>query len=92
MVSFLRDSPVAMQTLVFVAVVHEGSDNCPFFGMFAIEIQEDGILLLGPGFDFSLFGVQVLLLDFHADSHSIGPLDRHSILSLTNFFHYIYRR
>ena len=92
MVSQLGDPPIAVQTLVLVAVLHEGGNKCPLFGVQAIEVQQDGIFFLRPGLYPPLSGMRALLFYFHVDPHPIMPLNGHSILSQTYFFHYFYRR
>ena len=77
----LRDSAVAMEALIFIAVVHEGGDDCPFFGVFIVELGQSLVLIRGPSFNFTFFGVEVLLFDFQIDFNTIKALNGFAKLS-----------
>lgn len=77
----LGDSAVAVQALVFVTIVHEGSDECPFLGVLVIELDQVLVFFGSPSFDFTFFGVQVLLFDLEIDFDSIKALNGFAKLS-----------
>lgn len=85
--SELGDPSVAMETLIFVSVDHEGGDDGPFFGVFVVELYEVLIFFRGPGFNFAFFGVEVFLFDFEIDLESVKALDGFAELSWVLFFH-----
>jgi len=92
MIALKVDPSIAMQTLILISVMHERSNGTPFFGKLIVEIKQYGIFLLRPCFDFPLFVLEMFLFDFHANFGPIISLDGYSIMSLTYFFHVIYRR
>jgi hypothetical protein len=77
----LRDPAVAMKTLVLIPVVHEGGDECPFFGILIVKLYEMLVLIRCPGFNFAFFRVEVFLLDFEVDFDAVKALDRFAKLS-----------
>lgn len=63
----LRQSPIPVQALVLISVVHERGDLCPFFGELLVELEKLVILFIGPRFDSPFGHLLVFLLDFHVD-------------------------
>ena len=63
MSSELGNPAVAVEALILVSIDHEGSDDCPFFGVFVVKVNEVLIFFRGPCFYFPFFGVEVFLLD-----------------------------
>jgi hypothetical protein len=49
--------------LIFVALVHEAGDAGPFLGVLLVELDEQVVLLRGPGLNFALPFEALLLLD-----------------------------
>jgi hypothetical protein len=81
-----------MQALIFVTIIHELRDDCPFFGVVSIECDQLMILLWTPCFNLSFLGVQMLLPNLHVDLYTVKTLDWLHKLADTCFFHYFYYR
>lgn len=83
----LWDSAVTMKALILIPIVHERSNESPFFGILIVKLYKMLVLIGCPSFYFTLFGVQVFLFDLKIDFDAIKALDRFAKLSWLHFFH-----
>lgn len=51
----LGEAAVAVQALVLVAVGHEAGDGGPALRVLVVELDQELVLVVGPGFDLALF-------------------------------------
>jgi hypothetical protein len=84
----LAKSSVAMQALILIAIIHQLSDQTPFFRMMGVKPNQLLVLFRTPSLYMPLFAVQMLLAHFHVDLNPVISLDWHKKLTFVFFFHY----